>query len=326
MPHLPSGRHIGIETHPLESLIEADPRNTRLTELLRIRQHQHLYPYLNVVVFEPGPEGHEVMLTDGSAPLPPGLRSRLTPYTVATLPVGRPERSWPDWTTSDDPAWREFLASPRMHARLDALLATVEARRDALRHHGTPHEQTQIHQWDTQCHPMQGERGDTQAIARNLMAMVGVLYDRGHQRLTFLPHIGGAGSYRYLLTVEDPPRFPRGDVDPEVATTVWDSLAGGGLAWVEDPLASPVELAEAFLARYPRIARLSVGERPGVARWYGEMMRVTGPFGIVVYWLDGPGLERGQAEVIGKEGVERIALAAELARLKPPFDRIAEPD
>ena len=322
MPQLPSGRHVGLETHPLESLLEADPGGTRLPELLRIRTREHLTPYLDVVVFEPSPEGHEVILTDGFAALPICLRSRLTPYTVATLPVGRPERSWPDWNSSDDPAWREFLASPRVHAQLDALLATVEARRDALRHHGTPHEQVQIQMWDTQCHPMQAQNGDTHAIARNLMAMVAVLYDRGHQRLTFLPHIAGAGYYRYLLTVEDPPRFPRGDVDPEEATTVWDSLAGGsGLAWVEDPLASPVALAEAFLARYPRIARLSVGERPGVARWYGEMMRVTGPFGIVAYWLDGPGLERGWAEVIGKEGVERIALPVELAKLVPPFER-----
>lgn len=195
----------------------------------------------------------------------------------------------------------------------------MEAQREHLRRHGSPLDQQQLAEWDANRHPMQGERGDTQAIARNLMAMVGVLYDRGHQRLTFLPHVAGAGSYRYLLTVEDPPRFPRGDVDPEVATTVWDSLAGGGPAWVEDPLASPVALAEAFLARYPRIARLSVGERPGVARWYGEMMRVTGPFGVVVHWLDGPGLERGQAEVIGKEGVERIALPAELVGLVPPF-------
>ena len=322
MPQLPSGRHVGLETHPLESLLEADPGGTRLPELLRIRTREHLTPYLDVVVFEPSPEGHEVILTDGFAALPLGLRSRPTPYTVATLPVGRPERSWPDWNTSDDPAWREFLASPRVHAQLDALLATVEARRDALRHHGTEDEQMQIQMWDTQCHPMQAQNGDTHAIARNLMAMVAVLYDRGHQRLTFLPHFAGAGYYRYLLTVEDPPRFPRGDVDPEEATTVWDSLAGGsGLAWVEDPLASPVALAEAFLARYPRIARLSVGERPGVAGWYGEMMRVTGPFGVVVHWLDGPGLERGWAEVIGKEGVERIALPAELAKLEPPFEK-----
>ena len=322
MPQLPSGRHVGLETHPLESLLEADPGGTRLPELLRIRTREHLHPYLNVVVFEPNPEGQAVEPADESLPLPPGLHSRPTPYTAATLPVGRPERRWPDWSASDDPAWREFLASPPVHAQLDALLATVEARRDALRHHGTPHEQRQIQMWDTQCHPMQAQNGDTHAIARNLMAMVAVLYDRGHQRLTFLPHIAGAGYYRYLLTVEDPPRFPRGDVDPEVATTVWDSLAGGsGLAWVEDPLASPVALAEAFLARYPRIARLSVGERPGVARWYGEMMRVTGPFGVVAYWLDGPGLERGQAEVIGKEGMERIDLPAELAGLVPPFEQ-----
>jgi len=321
MPHLPSGRHLGIETHSLESLIEADPRNTRLPELLRIRTPEHLYPYLNVVAFEPNPEGHDVTLSAESDPLPPGLRSRLTPYTVATLPVGRPERSWPDWSASDDTAWREFLASPRMHARLEALLALVEARRDALRHHGTPHEQTQIQLWDTGCHPMQGEHGDTQAIARRLMEMVAVLHDRGHQRLDFLPHFAGAGYYRYLLTVEHPPRFPREGEDPDVATTVWGSLAGGaGLPWVEDPLASPVSLAEAFLARYPRIARLSVGERPGVARWYGEMMRVTGPFGVVVHWLDGAGLERGWAQVIGKEGMDLVALPAELAGVVPPFE------
>ena len=79
MPQLPSGRHVGLETHPLESLLEADPGGTRLPELLRIRTREHLTPYLDVVVFEPSPEGHEVILTDGFAALPLGLRSRPTP-------------------------------------------------------------------------------------------------------------------------------------------------------------------------------------------------------------------------------------------------------
>ena len=321
MPRLPSGRHYALDAQSLQELLHATHRSQRLTELLRIRHPKHLYPYVDVITFGDTLDGNDPPLSPYSAPLPPGLAPRPTEYTLATLPVGRRDRYWSDWSNSDDDAWREFVASPRVCAYLDALLAEVEAQREHLRRHGSPLDQQQLAQWDANRHPMQGERGDTQAIARNLMAMVGVLYDRGHQRLTFLPHIGGAGSYRYLLTVEDPPRFPRGDVEPEVATTVWDSLAGGGLAWVVDPLASPVALAEAFLARYPRIARLSVGERPGVAGWYGEMMRVTGPFGIVVYWLDGPGLERGQAEVIGKEGVERIALPAELADLVPPFEQ-----
>ena len=320
MPRLPSGRHYALDAQSLQELLHATHRGQRLTELLRIRHPKHLYPYVDVITFGYRLDGNDPPLSPYSAPLPPGLAPRPTEYTLATLPVGRRDRYWTDWSNSDDDAWREFVASPRVCAYLDALLAEVEAQREHLRRHGSPLDQQQLAQWDANRHPMQGERGDTQAIARNLMAMVGVLYDRGHQRLTFLPHIGGAGSYRYLLTVEDPPRFPRGDVDPEVATTVWDSLAGGGLAWVEDPLASPVELAEAFLARYPRIARQSVGERPEVARWYGEMMRVTGPFGLVVHWLDGPGLERGRAEVIGKEGMERIALPRELAGLVPPFE------
>jgi hypothetical protein len=97
------------------------------------------------------------------------------------------------------------------------------------------------------------------------MLMVGELHRMGYQKIRFYPHIGGAGYWRYILTVVKDRRVePEWDPSPEEKRTVWNSLGDGELranlyGWGDQVEDTPERLARRFLAAFKTIKRLGKG-------------------------------------------------------------------
>ena len=100
-----------------------------------------------------------------------------------------------------------------------------------------------------------------------LLAMVGVLHDRGHQRLRITPAIAPTGlHWRLSVTAEGCPevaRYTSGDGD-----TVY--------GWPESPTLSPTQLADLFVERFPALVAAGSGDDPGYAAWMRQVVDLAG--------------------------------------------------
>jgi hypothetical protein len=119
--------------------------------------------------------------------------------------------------------------------------------------------------------------------ARRVMEMVAVLLDMGYQKLRFLPFVGPAGFWRFIITVEDSSRCERS------AKTVYQSPGWGndGLGWGDKPWDDPHRLALKFLLKFPRIAELAYGYDFEYASWYREALHKTPQGKAFALWWDG---------------------------------------
>ena len=108
---------------------------------------------------------------------------------------------------------------------------------------------------------------------RRVMEMVAVLLEMGYQKLRFLPFIGPAGAWRFMIAVEDPWKRRSSE------KTVYQSPGWGnqGLGWGDEPWDDPQRLATKFLLKFPRIAELGHGYDFEYASWYREALRKTPP-------------------------------------------------
>ena len=151
MAQLPSGRHVAIQSGPLMALIDrALQGNCVITRLLRIRQREHLHPYVDVIYFRPAPAGPALRVAPGGLPVPPGLEPCPSGFTLATIGADADQ-----WSQADRTAFREYLASERVVAHLDALLDEVRRVCRLIAESGSFETRLQALMWETDCHPVQ---------------------------------------------------------------------------------------------------------------------------------------------------------------------------
>jgi hypothetical protein len=150
--------------------------------------------------------------------------------------------------------------------------------------------------------------------ARKLMLMVGELHRMGYQKIRFYPHIGGAGYWRYILTVVKDRRVePEWDPSPEEKRTVWNSLGDGELraslyGWGDQVEDTPERLARRFLAAFKTIKRLGKGKDQKYANWYRNVLEKIAPEGIIYCWWDGSSSCEEGIGVLNKDGVVSLPL------------------
>ena len=125
--------------------------------------------------------------------------------------------------------------------------------------------------------------------ARRLMFMVNELHNLGYQKIRFYPHIGGAGFWRYIITVSSRPKRPEPSTDPKTFDTIWQSLGDGNhpYGWDDKEDDSIQILANKFLDKHETIKKLGKGDDHEYVRWYQSMLEKTEPDGIIYFWWDG---------------------------------------
>ncbi len=125
--------------------------------------------------------------------------------------------------------------------------------------------------------------------ARRLMSMIGKLHEVGYQKVKLYPHIGGAGFWRYIISVSLHPNMRDSHCDHKTTETVWQSLGGGDepYGWGDSQKDTIEELAHKFLHRYQRIETFGKGDDPIYVKWYQDMLKKTEPGGVIYFWWDG---------------------------------------
>ena len=130
--------------------------------------------------------------------------------------------------------------------------------------------------------PMRGHR-----MARRLMRMVAVLHQRGFESLYLYCGMNGSGScWRYSIGAMNDGCWPRFWRDP---LQVFNSMNGSDdpeqIAWGSLDEA-PESLADRFLATYPEIAAAARVPNPDYVTWYRNMLAVSEPLGLLVFYYD----------------------------------------
>ena len=116
MPQLPSGRHVGVifqnednmiknfaKLHPEINLISLGVSIAQITTIDEIR------PYINVIFLREAKTTSIEEVAEGSRPVPDGLESYESGFTLADF-----EKMTADWSSEDKQGFKEFLESERI--------------------------------------------------------------------------------------------------------------------------------------------------------------------------------------------------------------------
>src|SRR5689334_23222532 len=115
---------------------------------------------------------------------------------------------------------------------------------------------------------------------RSVLHMVAELHRRGHERIRICPGLAPSGLYwrctvapAALFSVEHGAMLASADDDVVARYTTGDEDRYFG--WDDARTATPSELAELFVQRFPRIAEAGSGSDAAYAQWYVEMLELT---------------------------------------------------
>ena len=154
MPMLPSGRHVCLDPSPLVALLQEGHSPVNVHHLFAIRQWPDLWPWIDVVLFEPADESESatgLRLRADALPLPPGLVPRPSGFRLDQF-----EALQADWTDEDRAAFAHFLHE-RAAPAFVRHLAKARAVQAVVREQANVATQTLIAWWDAGVHPAQLE-------------------------------------------------------------------------------------------------------------------------------------------------------------------------
>ena len=139
--------------------------------------------------------------------------------------------------------------------------------------------------------PEDQDAADAIERCRRLLVMVRELHLLGYERLRIEPSMAPSGLYWRLVICS------AANTRPEHGATVlhfdegvnYSSAEGNAFfGWADAEVDSPRQLAEKFIARFPRLAREALGRDSPYTRWYEEMLEATGPGGLPYAYADWP--------------------------------------
>jgi hypothetical protein len=111
--------------------------------------------------------------------------------------------------------------------------------------------------------------------------MIAELHLRGYQQLRVVPHLYHLGTWRCGITPRSNTLRVHGamakswhfDILPQYTSASERDYFG----WTDRRTASPSELADPFVDRFPRVAAAGMGEDFEYAGWYSWMLHLTFP-------------------------------------------------
>jgi hypothetical protein len=153
MPHLPSGRHIAVDSSPLQDLVDGAYQGKFVHVLMAITEIEHLFPHVNVVYFRPRSAGAgESPVSGHSSMLPEDLEPYPSGFNLTTIHMESEQ-----WTAEDQKAFAEFLNDSQRHAFFSDILEAIRRHQDHLLADPTTMPGLMAHWWKQGCHPLQEE-------------------------------------------------------------------------------------------------------------------------------------------------------------------------
>ena len=132
---------------------------------------------------------------------------------------------------------------------------------------------------------------DAIAAARKLLEMVSELHRLGYERLRIAPYLAPSGMWwRCQIVPASAIRADRGAIrgrsEPDPEASYSNSEGTRYFEWEDAEHDGPAQLAEKFVARFPRLAERGRGSDPAYLQWFSEMMAATSPNGLVYAFAD----------------------------------------
>ena len=128
--------------------------------------------------------------------------------------------------------------------------------------------------------------GDT--ASRNILRMVSELHVRGYQRIRIAPGMAPSGCYWRCAVTPASNVGPRAFLtDANWLTATYSSGQGRHyFSWRDAARATPSQLANLFIERFPAIAAEGRGTDWAYAGWYLEMLHLTYPNQLPIAYAD----------------------------------------
>lgn len=120
-------------------------------------------------------------------------------------------------------------------------------------------------------------------FCRRLNRMVQVAHRRGYEDLWVLPHVGGPGCYRLIVT---PGSNVRRNWELRGGPAIYYSSAGefDPFGWDRMSEATPEALADRLAAEEPDLLAAARRPNPRYVTWFGEIMAATEPDALYLLW------------------------------------------
>jgi hypothetical protein len=153
MPRLPSGRHVAVDSSPLQELVDGAYQGKFVHVLMAITEIEHLFPHVNVLYFRPksGKEGETPVSTHSNA-LPEDLEPFPSGYNLTTI-----HAECELWPGEDQVAFSEFLNDSKRRVFFEEILAAIRDHQERLLAQPTTVPGLMAHWWKQGCHPLQEE-------------------------------------------------------------------------------------------------------------------------------------------------------------------------
>jgi len=138
-----------------------------------------------------------------------------------------------------------------------------------------------------------------------VMEMVGVLLERGFQRLRILPGMSPSGmSWRCCVTHVDNlvmTEYGLSTVDYDDSATYTTAMERRYFGWEDVQDAGPERLADLFQKRFAELCARGKGADPEHVRWYGEILELArrGVFPVAYCDDEDPGPGRWRTSEVG---------------------------
>jgi hypothetical protein len=149
-------------------------------------------------------------------------------------------------------------------------------------------------------------------IPRKIVRMVAELHVRGYQWLRLVPFIYDLGSWRGGITPVSNILARHGamaaDYDQAILPQYTSASMREYFGWKDARHATPSQLAELFIERFPRVAREGYGSDWMYAGWYSEMLHLTHPGTLPIAYGNMSGPSETQMLWVGEPPVRSIPL------------------
>jgi hypothetical protein len=149
-------------------------------------------------------------------------------------------------------------------------------------------------------------------IPRKVLAMVAELHLRGYQWLRITPFIYEVGSWRCGITPVSNILAAHGAMpdryDPSILPQYSSAMGRNYFGWDDAPQATPRQLAERFIHRFPAVVREGYGSDWVYVGWFSEMLHLSYPGTLPISHGNMSGPSATEMEFVGAPPLRSIPL------------------
>lgn len=152
MPKLPSGRHVGLDSSPLEKIVYEAYHGIEPHELMAIDSIPCIFSHINVLFFRPSRTNEYLLLSEESITPQDKLESYFSGFNLISI-----KSELKNWCYEDQQAFIDFLNEPRTNNFFESLLKEIISYQVKLTEQPTTTQGMLALWWKLGIHPLQDE-------------------------------------------------------------------------------------------------------------------------------------------------------------------------